>query len=118
MIDLVILYDEGCPNLGLARAAVSEAIRVAAAPVVVQELERGAAPIDLRGFASPTVLVDGHDVVVGTACGGTACRLYVGADGRSSGAPPVEQIVAALRRAELDQPSTTARSRSVINSPV
>lgn len=97
MIEVVLLYDDGCPNLALARAAVAEAARVAALPVQVRELERGAAPLERRGFASPTVLVDGRDVATGTPCAGTACRVYAGPDGRLSGAPPVAAIVAALR---------------------
>jgi hypothetical protein len=98
MIELVILYDAGCPHLELARAAVSEAMRVAALDVQVRELERGDAPVELAGFGSPTVLVGGRDVLVGTACNGTACRVYADADGRLSGAPPIDPIVAALRR--------------------
>lgn len=30
MTDVVILYDEGCPNVALAREAVAEAVRIAA----------------------------------------------------------------------------------------
>ena len=94
-------------------------MRAAASQVQLREIERGEAPIDLRGFASPTVLVAGQDVAAATPCatqcGGKACRVYEGTDGRSSGAPRVDQIVAALQRA---QPSSTARSRSAISSPV
>ncbi len=118
-IDVVILHDDDCPSLPLARAAVGEAVRRADAPVSIRELPRAAAPIHWRTYASPTVLVAGHDVVEGTPCGGTACRVYAGDDGRLSGAPPVEHIVAALQRARVggDQPSSTTRSRSVTSSP-
>jgi Hg(II)-responsive transcriptional regulator len=98
-IDVVILHDDDCPSLPLARAAVGEAARRAEAPVSVRELPRAAAPIHWRGFASPTVLVAGHDVVEAPPCGGTACRVYTGDDGRLTGAPPVGDIVAALERA-------------------
>ena len=99
MIDVVLLYDAGCPNLELARAAVREAVSTAALSVQVREFERGEAPIELRRFASPTVLVEGRDVAVGTACAGTACRVYATADGRFSGAPAVDDIVVMLRSA-------------------
>jgi len=102
MIDVVLLYDAGCPNLELARAAVSEAARTAATPVHVREVERGVAPVELRRFASPTVLVEGRDVAIGTECGGTACRVYATADGRLGRAPPVAAIVAALQDAARD----------------
>lgn len=118
-IDVVILHDDDCPSLPLARAAVGEAVRRAEAPVSVRELPRAAAPIHWRAFASPTVLVAGHDVVEGAPTQGVACRVYASDDGRLSGAPPVEHIVAALERARIsdDQPSSTTRSRSVTSSP-
>ncbi|HET6584716.1 MAG TPA: hypothetical protein VFG69_14765 [Nannocystaceae bacterium] len=97
MIDVVILYDDGCPNLDLARAAVSAAVGATGLPVQVREIERGDAPVESRGFASPTVLVDGRDVVAGAACTNVACRMYASSDGALVGAPPVEEIVAALR---------------------
>ena len=59
-----------------------------------------AAPDKWRGFPSPTVLVDGKDIVTGTdsATGSSACRL--------GGAPSVEAIAARLKGPALGSPSS------------
>jgi hypothetical protein len=68
-------------------------------------------PEHARGFASPTVLVDGRDIVDATASDHRACRTYADASGRTSGVPPIEAIVDALRRAHVNDAVLEPRPR-------
>ena len=95
-----LVYDKDCPHVGAARANLLRAFEAAGVPAKWAEWEQSSAdtPAHLRGFGSPTVLVEGHDVagaqpVEGLAC----CRLYETDDGRG-GVPPVGLIAGALSR--------------------
>jgi hypothetical protein len=96
--DVVIVFEDGCPHLPLARERVVAALARVGAPPRWRELERSdpSAPLPWRRMGSPTVLVDGQDVVPARVDGGSACRLYPGARGRFDGAPSVDAIVEAL----------------------
>jgi hypothetical protein len=62
---------------------------------------RGDSPDYTRSYASPTILVDGADVSAdGSEVDADSCRLYMGEDGRLTGAPPVVVISTALRRSQ------------------
>lgn len=91
-----LIYQDSCPNVEEARAALRAAlIRTRHRPRRWTEWERGAAdaPEHARRYGSPTVLVDGRDVMgVAPGDGSESCRVYRG--GR--GVPPVDAIVAAL----------------------
>ena len=63
-----------------------------------------------RGFGSPTLLVNRHDVAGQTSAPGNACcRLYADASGTLQGVPSVEQIVAALQAYRLTGPTQWRR---------
>lgn len=97
-----LIYDEGCPNVDLARGAVREALRRAEIPETWHEWRRGdpETPGRFAGLASPSVLVNGRDVTgaqdAPSAAGAGMCRLYRDDRGRLSGAPPVQAILAAI----------------------
>lgn len=96
-----LVYDADCPNVGAARAELLRAFGRAGLAPRWQEWRAGdpAAPPHVRGYGSPTVLVDGRDVAgEAPGAGGRSCRLYAGGDGAPRGAPPLAAIVAALRR--------------------
>src|SRR5437016_7518768 len=97
-----LVYDKDCPHVAATRANLLRAFEAAGVPAMWTEWEQSSpeAPGHLRGFASPTVLVEGHDVggaqpVEGLAC----CRLYETEDGRC-GVPPVGPIATALSNAK------------------
>jgi len=54
-------------------------------------------PEGLRGWGSPTVLIDGEDIAGEGSPSGTSCRLYRDPDGRLRGVPPEALILAAFR---------------------
>jgi len=101
MATVELVYDTDCPNVVDAREQLRRAF--AAAKVDGSWIEwRGddaASPARVRGFASPTILVDGVDVVATAPSEGAACRLYQRDDGSVSGVPSVEAISSALRAA-------------------
>lgn len=94
-----LLYFQKCPHVDAARAQLRRALaELGQKPewTEVDVLCQGA-PSHVKGYGSPTVLVDGKDVL-GQAPGpsaGLTCRVYPGSD--VVGAPPLEALKAALR---------------------
>lgn len=101
-IDLV--YDRTCPHIQACRDALSQALAAVHARSAWTEWDRNAdsTPVELRGFGSPTILMNGKDIDGAAPSAANACRLYRDADagGRAVGAPPVRLIVRALLAAE------------------
>ena len=96
-----LLYFQGCPNLDAARAAVRDALAAEKLDTPIEEIdvEDPAAPEAVRGWGSPTILIDGKDVSGHEPSASCACRLYAG------GAPSVASIrdrIAAARTARRD----------------
>ena len=91
-VDLV--YDLDCPNVAAARTALAEAFVVAGLAPLWNEHCRtdGALPAHVEGYGSPTILVDGRDIM-----GEPAGALLPPHPGGAKG-PPSDAIVAALRR--------------------
>ncbi|MEK7405344.1 MAG: MerC family mercury resistance protein, partial [Acidobacteriota bacterium] len=106
MIEVELIYDDGCPNISGARTNLLRAFARADVPAKWAEWERTSpgTPERLRNIPSPTILVNGQDVA-GTQWidGRASCRLYLLADGRQSGVPPTELIAASLIRAKASQ---------------
>ena len=97
-----LVYDEGCPNVGEARAQLLRAFSESKVDPRWQEWrgDEASSPPHVRGHGSPTILVDGKDVVSTVdPCGGQSCRIYAGRDGSLRGVPDVNVIVNALREA-------------------
>ncbi len=99
---VALVYDQDCPNVDECRTALRAALSAVGAPPIWNEWDRNspATPAAYRGFGSPTVLVNGHDICgPGTALSahGNSCRIYPGDAGRPMrGAPSVTTIVNAL----------------------
>jgi len=95
-----LIYDRDCPNVAQARAELLRAFAQAAIPAQWQEWERSMpeSPAYVQQYGSPTVLVEGEDVIPmeGPAEGG-CCRLYAD-DSGTRGAPPANEIARKLQR--------------------
>jgi mercuric ion transport protein len=117
--DVVILFDASCPNVDTARERVASALNQVSQTTRWRELDVGdpRTPAQWRGFASPTVLVDGRDVAAGSS-GHSACRLYRDADGRLDVAPTVESIVAAIQQARTGSRGATALGAGAASAAV
>ena len=97
-----LVYDKDCPNVAQARATLLRSFAVTGLPAKWTEWQESdtAAPDHVRGFGSPTVLIDGRDVAgVQPVNGLMCCRLYKDGDGTRRGAPASDLIVQALQRA-------------------
>lgn len=99
---ITLLYFDGCPNVDEARRHLRAALAQAGhepkwAEVNIRE---SGTPDKWRGFPSPTVMVDGRDIVSGadSAAGSGACRF--------GGAPSVEAIAARLGRPRRRSPGS------------
>jgi hypothetical protein len=103
-----VLTFDGCPHgertFERARAAIAAANVAADLRLVRVTSEEEA--LRLRFLGSPTVRVNGADVDPTAAERddyGIHCRVY-SVEGRLEGAPPLEWIVASLRRGETASP--------------
>ena len=119
MSDVVIVFDADCPNVAMARERVATALARVGQPAKWRELDRSDArtPEAWRGFASPTVLVDGRDVAAGSS-GHSACRIYRDAEGRLDVAPSVDSIVAALDKRGIGAGGTAALGAGAASAAV
>lgn len=95
-----LIYDAGCPNVRETRKRLLLGFAAAGLTARWVEWDRSAAdsPPHVRAFGSPTVLVDGQDVVSQRAAldGSYSCRIYRDETGRLTGVPPVSALTAAL----------------------
>ena len=75
-----LLYFDGCPNVDATRDAVRAALAATGASAECEEVDTSlpGTPAALRGWGSPTVLVDGVDVAGQAQPDGSSCRLYAG----------------------------------------
>lgn len=93
-----LVYESGCPNIQQARENLLRALSQAQLPARWTEwnTESQDCPDHVRGFGSPTVLVNGNDTLGQASGAGSCCRLYPTSDGHQAGSPPVDVIRLAL----------------------
>lgn len=101
-MDVELLWWAGCPSTERALVDVRQALaELGLGGVLVRMTEIAtddeAATADFAG--SPTILVDGTDVVPADDAVGLSCRVYRRRDGRVSPTPDPEDLRDALRRA-------------------
>jgi glutaredoxin len=105
-VNVELLWWQGCPSTERALAAVREALSdlgLADVEVQTREIET---EDDARvaGFVgSPTILIDGKDLVPAADNEqiGLSCRVYRRRDGRVSPIPDPDDLRDALQRAEV-----------------
>ena len=106
MTDTVeLIYDRTCPHVDAARNRLRAAFASVGLPAIWQEWDRTAreSPAHVQAWASPTILVNGHDVAAPDAApavldGSAGFRVYTDPTGRLEAAPALNMIVAALSR--------------------
>ena len=111
-----LVYDLECPNVDNARHALRAALGELGLEAVWREWDRNSSetPFGLRRYGSPTILVNGRDIVgcmddrgdqrADPCCGnadtvepdGNSCRVYVGDSGALCGTPSINLILKAL----------------------
>ncbi len=95
-----LLYFSGCPHVAGAREHLRRALGSCGLKVRVEEIDTESpdTPEHLRGWGSPTILINGKDLAGIHGPQGASCRLYPGAGGHQ-GEPSEEVIRAALHEA-------------------
>lgn len=100
MTTVEFVYEKSCPNVRQTRTRLIEAFQVSGIAPQWTEWEVGdpATPESFRKMGSPSVLVDGADVAdAGADAAADCCRIYA-LQGEDRGVPPLDAIVAALRK--------------------
>ncbi|MFZ5468697.1 MAG: hypothetical protein ACOZIN_04590 [Myxococcota bacterium] len=97
MATVELLHFPACPHVPAAREQLRRAFAAVGLPPRWTEVDvtSKAAPERVRGYGSPSILVDGRDVAGEARGDGSSCRVYPESDVR--GAPPLEAIVLALQ---------------------
>ena len=95
-----LLTFAGCPNSAAAREMLRSVLASAGITEPIEEVDAKApeTPESLRGWGSPTILIDGVDVG-GQEPAGPSCRLYRDEDDRLRGTPSEARLRSALARA-------------------
>jgi mercuric ion transport protein len=93
-----LLTFPGCPNAEAARERLRSVLASSGIGSPIEEVDTTGpdTPEPLRGWGSPTVLIDGKDVGGQEAPTGASCRLYRDGDGRHQGMPSEALLRAAL----------------------
>ncbi len=102
MICVELIYDSDCPNAEAARVELERALAEVGPPPRWREWDRAdpEAPSYVKGYGSPTILVDGRDVAgIAPSDGVSCCRLYTDAAGGFRGTPTAAMITAVLEKA-------------------
>ncbi len=108
MATVELIYDRDCPNVSNTRTQLLRAFAAAKQPPCWVEWERTgpSSPPYVRGYGSPTVLIEGEDVAgVEPSDNISCCRLYASPSGGMQGVPPVEAIVSSLQAAGASETS-------------
>jgi hypothetical protein len=103
-MDIELLWWEGCPSTEKALAELTQALRdvgLDGTEVRTREIENDAAAALVSFRGSPTILIDGRDIVpaAGDEPIGLSCRVYRRRDGRISPTPDPDDLREALRDA-------------------
>lgn len=95
-----LVYDSHCPNVQRTRENLRLALEQAGIKTGWQEWEHTDPdlPGHMRNFGSPTILVNGKDIILNTPHSQSdSCRLYTDINGELKGVPPIESIVNAIK---------------------
>ncbi len=112
-MNVELVYDADCPNVARALSLLIRAFASTGVSARWREWERssGASPAYVRGYGSPTVLVDGRDVAgLAPQPETRTCRLYSDERGGLSPVPSLESICTALRSAAPAQSKSRWRT--------
>ena len=96
-----LLTFPGCPNAAAARESLRRALASSGFHVPIEEVNTTApeTPERLRGWGSPTILINGADVTGQEAPDSPSCRLYRDEEGRLRATPPEALVRSALNLA-------------------
>jgi hypothetical protein len=117
-LQIELVYESTCPNVESTRAQLLRALSAAGIQPRWREwdLNSPEAPPHVRGYGSPTVLVDGSDVSGAKPdADDSCCRIYSHAAHANKGVPPIADIVRALKSAQKALPTKKHGARWQMN---
>ena len=96
-MDVTLLYFDACPSWRVADQRLAAIVAERPEVVLIRRAVETPEEAQLLGFhGSPSILVDGVDVLAGPDAGvGLSCRVYDTPDG-AAGSPTMAQLRAAL----------------------
>tara|TARA_E500000331_G_C17272891_1_gene720233 strand:- start:20217 stop:20915 length:699 start_codon:yes stop_codon:yes gene_type:complete len=96
-MDIVLLYFQGCPNVQNSRKNLISALSQSKIKIQWKEydLNDDSLPQEYRNYGSPSLIIDGKDVMMEGQNPGASCRVYSD-NGKISGSIPKEVILNAL----------------------
>ena len=99
MKKIELIYDRDCPNVSATRENLRIALQQCGLSADWQEWDRGSStcPDYAKNYGSPSVLVDGHDIIEYSQADGNCCRMCPKDDGGLAGVPPMELVMASLK---------------------
>jgi hypothetical protein len=95
------IYDEDCPQVEPARQQLRKALESCQLPLNWTEYKIGDThmPDYGKGYGSPTILINGKDLVGLTPTSDKTCRLYLNNGAENCGVPSTGQIISFLQKA-------------------
>jgi hypothetical protein len=98
-----LLTFPGCPNAIAARELIQRLLSSSGIRASLEEVNTTApeTPEQLRGWGSPTILINGVDIEGQDTPVTASCRLYRDSAGRLRGVPPEALLQAALTRTRM-----------------
>lgn len=110
------IYEKTCPNIEAARTQLLKAFAEAGCTPHWQEwdISESDIPAHVRGYGSPTILVDSVDVTGSPPDGNDdCCRVYAHSGQANKGVPPLADIVQAIKTSKASSatriPAASAR---------
>jgi len=100
-----LVFETTCPNAQAVREMLQSIGAELGLQLNVTETNKDNvdAPEHVKRLSSPTILVDGQDVVQDGSEGGNACRIYRTSDNRMTGIPPREAVLDAVKKSQRKQ---------------
>ena len=118
-MNVELIHDADCPNVTDTRTLLIKAFTQTGVSARWREWERSSpdAPEYARAYSSPTILVDGNDVVgIAPDSGIRACRVYSDGRGNLIRTPPIEAICSAILDAAPGKKPVSSGWRAVVAS--
>lgn len=97
-----LIHDSDCPNIEGARNLIRAAYSAGKVSGTWLEhcRQNPGVPAYVRSYGSPTILVNGFDVMPMTGSAADSCRVYRDVDGKLSGLPPLQSLLTAFSKAQ------------------
>lgn len=94
-----LIYEKNCPNVDDTRKTLKEALTICGCSLHWIEWEQSdpKSPKYIKNYGSPTILINGKDIITNQISSSQCCRIYE-KDGHLQGVPNVEKVIDAIRQ--------------------